>query len=331
MADKFQNNPNSLVNSPFYAGYPAWHRGTSSNSPAMKAPGSAQGVRTGNPAMPAAYPSPRRTAPTAPAVTGPAKYVKYQPKEYDAYAKQKRKERDYFWVMRKGVCFFMLVIAIAMVAVVALGIVGLPAVEQYTAMFVENGTETSVNIPFGDAVYGFIGKITGTEMLDANGLPYTYQANADAVAAGIEAHPEDSMGAIAGILVQYFPAAIVVLIIFALVIAVLALLSMFGKRIFKGFGALAIVMLLMGVIAAAAGLAILGIKSGAPYVDAETGLLVSILDFSKVVAFLTGAFSAIKEVYIAGTGLFILLAGSIVLLLLSMFARRKVPYSVFDR
>lgn len=361
MADKIQNNPGSIVNSPFYAGYPAWHMDNRTSMPAMKAPGVAGGVKMGTPnTLPVNYASAPRTtynyntanyynfgatpgvakSVSAPAAA-PAKYLKYQPKEYDAYAKQKRRERDYFWVMRRGVCFLMFVLSLLLVMVIAVGIVGLPAFEQYTAMFTapditpaeerpEGYQDTTSNISFADAIYGFIGKLTGKQMLDANQEPYTYQANADAVAEGLNAHPEDPMGAIANILVQYFPIAICLFAIFALVVAILAFSALFGKRIFKGFGALSIVMLLMCLIVAAAGLAVLGVKSGAPYIDEATGLLVSVLDFTKAVPFLTGIFSTVKVAYIAGYGLLAMIAGSVMLLLLSVFARRKVPYSVFD-
>jgi len=348
MAENKQNNPNSIANSSFYAGYPPWHMDRKGNTPSMKAPGGAAGVRMGNPQPQvvsynagtrttnnynttnhynnAAAPAAARQSAQAPAPAGPAKYVKYQPKEYDAYAKQKRKERDYFFVMRKGVCFFMMLFALIIFVVIAqvimFGITGLPVVDSYTAMFEEPGIADFV--PFGDAVYGLIDKVIGGD----NAALFTFQANADAVASGVQAHPEDTMGSIAVMLVQYYPAAIVILAIFALVVAILCFCSLFGKKIYKGFGALAIVMLVMGLIITVAGLAVLGAKSGAPYIDTTTGLLVSVLDFSNFINFLTGAEGL---VYTAGFGLVVAIAGSLLLLLFSIFARRKVPYSIFDR
>lgn len=354
MAGNPQRLNKNLVDSPFLMGYsqqnqskPAADRPNMSSvrqgvTPASSNKASAAGGIHGRPVY-----SSR---------SGAAQYAKYQKhnkQEYDAYSKQKRKERDYFFVMRKGTCFLMFVLAAVLIAIIALSIVGMPQMDNYIALFVspdntlqderaDDYQDASVYISIADPIYGFLGKITGKEMLDANGEPYTFAGNADALAAGAEANPEDSMGGIASILYQYFPAAIIVIALFALVIMIISFAGMLGKRIYKGYGALAIVMLVMSLIVAVAGLAVLGNKSGNPQVDSD-GVLVSVLDFSRLVPFFTRIFSGapaaavdgaeaiIPVAYAAGYGLLALVAVPLVITVLSLFAKRKVPYSVFDR
>ncbi|MDD3946473.1 MAG: hypothetical protein PHI19_01385 [Clostridia bacterium] len=354
MAENPQRLNKSMMNSPYFSGYTQGKQGAQPvNRPNM------YNVRQGGVPVRSGQPSQQTHIYGRPiysdrgSAKSYAKYQKFNNKEYDAYSKQKRRERDYFFVMRKGTCFFMLVLAAILIAVIALGFVGIPSLNNYTSLFVqpdntvaedrgEGYEDTTKHISFADPIYGFISKIMGKEMLDANGNPYTYQENADAIAAEANETPEDSMGAIASIIYQYFPIAIAVIAIFALVILIIGFGGMLGKRIFKGYGALAIVMLVMSLVVTVAGLAVLGNKAGNPQIG-EDGTLVSVLDFSKVLPFLTRIFTGVPNAavdgeaavtpaaYAAGYGLMALIVIPLLIMVLSLFARRKVPYSVFDR
>ena len=157
-----------------------------------------------------------------------------------------------------------------------------------------------------------------------------------------EAREQDSMGSIASMAFNYAPAVFALGAVFALVIVIIAFLALFGRRIFKGFGFLSIVMLLGGLAMYMAGLAAMGNYMGNPSIDAD-GQLVSVLDFNQLVNFAFGAFQGVPETaldpavdvmplkLVAGYGLLIIMIIPVVILLLSIFARKKVPYSIFDK
>lgn len=157
-----------------------------------------------------------------------------------------------------------------------------------------------------------------------------------------EAREQDSMGSIASMIFNYAPVLLVVGALFAVVIIIIAFLALFGRRIFKGFGFLAIVMLLAGLAMYMAGLAAMGNYMGNPSINAD-GELVSVLDFNQLVNFAFGVFQGAPETaldpevdvmpltMVAGYGLLIIMVIPVIILLLSIFARKKVPYSIFDK
>jgi hypothetical protein len=360
-----------------------------------------------------------------------------QPRQAVPVKKRRRKERSYFFIMRRGVCFVMMLLALVWVAVILLNY--LNVMPQYTSFMVvrdltpmdervatdsmkpalddegnpvldEDGEpvmvqETDddgnvVTIPYEektkyvslmDPIYGAISYITKKPMVDDEGnslSPYydlieanIYGAEEEAAPAEEEAAEEegegvaeaaedgeegegetegeteteettpvdnaaaktaDTMFPIAKIAFTYFPVALVVAAVFALLIIILAFLSLFGRRIFRGFFIFAIVMVLAAVIMLVGVVAMSGSYAGAPKY-AEDGTIVSILDFSKVGEVLTGSFSEppasaldpevdiIPLQFVSGIGALALVALPLLILILSFFTKKRVPYSIFDR
>ncbi len=351
--------------------------------------------------------------------------------------KNKRRERDYFFIMRRGVCFVLMLLAIVWIAVFAMSY--LQILPEYTSFLiqpdltpaderleVESGEmdadgnvitilyeDKTAYVPFIDPIAGALKALVGVDLSgEGENLSAFYDGTLailapDAVegeeidgtedgevaegeddviaeAAGenddtadeeaeegtedgaeegevaeeetVTTYPPqvstnvisdaareaDGMMSIAAMAWQYFPVVIVVGVVMALIIFIIALLSLFGRRIFKGFGVLSFIMLIAGLVAAVAGLAAACNYMGAPQV-LEDGTVVSILDFSKIVDFLMGPFNGYPETAIdpettaepmkmvAGYGLLIILVIPIVMFILSFFARKKVPYSIFDK
>lgn len=157
-----------------------------------------------------------------------------------------------------------------------------------------------------------------------------------------EARSQDSMGSIASMAFNYAPIILVAGAVFAVLLIVFAFLSLFGRRIFKGFGIMSIIMLLAGLAMFVAGLAAMGNYMGNPSIT-EDGVLVSVLDFSQLMNFAFGVFQGAPATaldpatdvmpltLVSGYGMLIILVVPVVILLLSIFARKKVPYSIFDK
>ena len=373
-----------------------------------------------------------------------------RPKEKPPVQKNRRKERDYFFIMRRGVCFLIMLLALVWVGVIALNYLGI--MPQYTAylvapdltpldqredvetdqtdedgnVIIEEYVDKSVYISVTDPVFGVLKKLLNLEMKDAddNSMSPFYdsfspaisgaeeEADADGVtdeedkdaetdgedeivaeAAGEEdeatdgedeatdaegeegedgeegtgdeeaveedtsvkfgyvsantdidpaAREEDSMGTVASMAFDYAPVVLIVGAVFALVIFILAFLSLFGRRIFKGFGIMSIIMLLGGIGVLIAGMAAMGNYMGYPAYDAE-GTVVSVLDFAKISDFMFGVFTGAPETaldpavdemplsLVAGYGLIALVVIPVIMVILSIFARKKVPYSIFDK
>ena len=155
-----------------------------------------------------------------------------------------------------------------------------------------------------------------------------------------ELQAQDGMTSIAAMIFKFFPVALVLMAVTALIAAITSFLGMFNRRIFKGFGLAAIIMLVCAVVTLAAGLVALGNYNGNPQLVDEA--VVSVLDFSKIGGFvmqgITGApataptdVTMMNLVFTCGFGMLILLVVPVVILVLSFFARKKVPYSIFDR
>ena len=362
-----------------------------------------------------------------------------RPKEKPPVQKNRRKERDYFFIMRRGVCFLIMLLALVWVGVIALNYLGI--MPQYTAylvapdltpldqredvetdqtdedgnVIIEEYVDKSVYISVTDPVFGALKKLVGLEMQDdqGNSMSPFYdsfspaisgaeeEADADGVtdeedkdaetdgedeatdgedeatdAEGEEgedgeegtgdeeaveedtsvkfgyvsantdidpaAREEDSMGTVASMAFDYAPVVLIVGAVFALVIFILAFLSLFGRRIFKGFGIMSIIMLLGGIGVLVAGMAAMGNYMGYPAYDAE-GAVVSVLDFAKISDFMFGVFTGAPETaldpavdemplnLVAGYGLIALVVIPVIMVILSIFARKKVPYSIFDK
>ncbi len=362
--------------------------------------------------------------------------------------KNHRKERDYFYIMRRGVCFFIMLLALVWIAVFVLNYLNI--LPQYTSFLVqqdltplderedvdtgevdedgnaiiESYKDKSAYLGFIDPIFGVLKKVAGIgataegeeskspfydaivkrlevntseteegseETTDDESADKTEETTskqglvaeaaeeaADETKKDEEATDEetteegteetaeeakvpvitvdestlpvisedaiaaDSMYKVATMAFTYFPIVLAVGAVMALVIFILAFLSLFGRRIFKGFGIMSIIMLLGGIAAVLAGLAVSGTYQGNPSINEEE-VLTSILDFSKLITFLTQIFSGAPATaldpevdvmpltIVGGYGLLIILIVPVVILLLSIFARKKVPYSIFDK
>lgn len=258
--------------------------------------------------------------------------------------KKPRKRKDYFFVMRKFVCFLMFLILLISVAFYALSYLKLSMVPvEYTALFVEvdkpvaneEDNENTVvaaeeeaeeeveeeaepaaaafdGVAYNllDPVFGFI-KYIGAKFnltLDFGDSPLY-----DSLIAKVEVGMSDN---IASYVILGFPVAIILYAIIALVMMFKALFGMFGSKIFKKFGLGSFLMIICGAITAFGGLAAtLDLGEKMVYADV-VGILMGYLQK-------TGGFTG-------GYGLLIMIALPVFILILSMFAKKKIPYSIFD-
>lgn len=355
-----QKMSKNLMNSAYYQSYV---QGKSSSKPQTAA--KFNKVAVGGQSYPYPMQTQQRSAPKAP----PAPQL--TPKEIKKIKKQRRKERSYFFVMRKGICFLMFLMCLIIVAMLALSFIGI--MPEYTSLYVkpdntpmdareeweaenspnEDGEDVyyedaSVHIGVSEFLYGFIGKFAPDFSIDAE-TGESKCPNYDAVLASLKEKNEafaegeytDAMGTIAIYAFEYLPVAIIIMAITAVITLITSFFGMFGRRIFKGFGLAAIIMIVCAVVSVIAGLAFLGNATGYPSVEEE--FVNSVVDFSRIgdymLRMITGAplteFNPeidIMPVAVASgfTGLAIL-AAPVLLLVFSIFARRKMPYSIFDK
>lgn len=242
--------------------------------------------------------------------------------------KRIRKGRDYFYVMRKLVCFIMFLLFALCIGLFAVGYLGI--MPEYTSLFVEpdytpqaerldTEDEEGNLIPYEDKsehfssvdpIFGFLKKTLG-------GMDLGDSPKYDAISGKVEAGVADM---ISKIVMTYFPIALLLYIIVALISMVRAFLGMFGKRIYRLFGLSAFWMILLMLI-----VIIGGVASNMP-VEQN-------LDFGQIVPFLTSAIlpsDGTGPTTAAGYGLLAMVALPLVILLLSIFNKKKVPYSIFD-
>ncbi|MBR1747514.1 MAG: hypothetical protein IJ735_04810 [Clostridia bacterium] len=283
---------------------------------------------------------------------------------------EKQRGKDYFFVMRKFVCFLMFLFLLVTIAYFVLSYLQFSFLPEnlkgYGALFVEteakvveeegdgegeegeeeesgenadyfglyadgeeeeegeegdeegeDGEETAAESPFL-ATYNALDPVFGAIKYWSNRL-LNQEINLgdspmyDSMIALYETGMTDS---IAPYIILVMPLAILIYIIIALVLLIKAFLGMFGKRIFKGFGIGAILMLLCGVVVAFGLLAYLAGVDGA-------------LDFGGIVNVLIGVFTGVGGL-VGGYGLLAVLGLPLIVLILSMFARKKIPYSIFD-
>ncbi|MFI3228620.1 MAG: hypothetical protein R3Y23_00455 [Bacillota bacterium] len=195
-----------------------------------------------------------------------------------------------------------------------------------------------------DLIYGLANGMFALGLVDEEGvsLSIAYDETLASIQAVALEYPEDSMASIAAMMYEYMPLAIAVLAVVAIISLIMSFFALFGRRIFKGFGLMGIIMTLCSVVVFIAGLATLGLMNGNP-VFAEDGTITSLLDFSQLSGFLTRIISSapataldplvdiMPVVYCAGIGMLAILVAPILQIVLSIFARRKLPYSIFDK
>lgn len=262
-----------------------------------------------------------------------AKLKKRQARVKKIKRKKMKKEKDYFFIMRKGVCFIMALLMLVMIAVFALGVIQIEAITEYTTLFKNQDKtpmdeqvatidpETDEEIPYEDQstyvnildpIYGFIKSVAGVEIGES---PF-YDEHIQKV--------EDGMiDPIAPLVLQWYPVAMLLFALLAVVSFIKAFFGMFGRRVYKRFGLSSIVMIIFGLAIMLGGYA-----SNLAVEDT--------VNFADIIPFITQLFSAPVE---GGDAMFTTVAGyaslalvglPIITLLLSLGMRKKVPYSIFD-
>lgn len=174
-----------------------------------------------------------------------------------------------------------------------------------------DGDETEGDAEGGEGAEGEEGdtKTSGVAVTISIGQSPLY----DSMMSKVEVGMEDD---IASYIMIGFPVAILIYIITAIIMAFKAFFGMFGRRIYKGFGIGSIVMILCTVVVAFGGLA---------YTTPIDGTM----NFAGIVDILFGAFTGVGG-FTGGYGLVIMLVLPIITFVFGLFAKKKIPYSIFD-
>lgn len=173
-----------------------------------------------------------------------------------------------------------------------------------------------------------------------------------AVALAVHAEYE---GSIVFTIAEMAPLAIALYVLIALIMAILAFLALFGRRIFRGFALGSILCLVAAVAVLLTGIAMISVDIAVYNEKEELSL-----EFGQVAEFFTSAFNApyntIEEQQLADEefaalqqeqleaettvsiklpmqtnyGMYIMLALPAVALVLALFAKKKIPYAIFD-
>lgn len=248
--------------------------------------------------------------------------------------KRIKKGRDYFFVMRKSISFIMFLLCLICVALFAVGYLNM--MPQYTSLYVEPDytpqaereveldeegnplTDEEGNLieyrdksqyyTTVDPIFGFMKKFFNLEIGES--------PKYDQMAISIETGVADMISNIA---MTYYPIALVLFLIVALITMIKAFLGMLGKRIYRLFGLSAFWMLIFALV-----VVIGGVASNMPP-DQN-------LDFAQIVPFLTATLKSPETppVTAAGFGLLAMVALPLIILILSIFSKKKIPYSIFD-
>jgi hypothetical protein len=244
--------------------------------------------------------------------------------------KRIRRGRDYFFVMRKFVCFLMFLLFALCIALFAVGYLNL--FPQYTSLYVEpdytpkdqrvqeeidgelvDYVDQSQHFTTVDPIFGLLKKIPLPFLQNLGASPKYTQMAAKAEGGNTDLIPS--------IALEYFPVALLLFIIVALINMFKAFFALFGRRIYRLFGLSAIFMIIFAVITAIAGVAL-----NMPAEQAS-------LDFAKIVPFFTDYLLKPAEgggTNAAGFALLAMIALPVIILILSLFAKKKVPFSIFD-
>lgn len=250
-----------------------------------------------------------------------------------AYRREKdkriKKGRNYFFVMRKGVCLFMFLLFAVCIGLFVVGYLNL--FPEYTSLYAEpdytpkeervqqeidgvlvDYVDQSKHFTTIDPIFGIIKKIPVAFLQDLGASPKYNEMAAKAEG--------DNTDLVSSIALTYFPIALILFIIIALINMVKAFIALFGRRIYRMFGFSAIWMIIFAAVAAIAGLAL-----NMPTEQAA-------LDYAKIVTFFTDFLlkPAGGGQNAAGFGLLAMVALPVIILILSIFAKKKVPFSIFD-
>ncbi|MDR2267607.1 MAG: hypothetical protein LBE09_08545 [Christensenellaceae bacterium] len=316
-------------------------------------------------------------------------------KELRKLNRARKRERDYFFVMRKPICFLIFLFSLVLIGVCDIGFLPdtlpIPAqVAQYTAFMVKPDytpldqrkayedaaneeaaanaaegekpeaityTTKDVYVSFTDIFYSATGK-AGFLAAPESVLPEVELYN-DILqrATDYATDSTDMMTTLAPTILTYAPLATLVLFNFAVITLILGFFGMFGKRIFR-YMLIGLLVLIGAVGAFGTGLSSLGAyvvtaevqespddeeaAQGEDQTDAPAeAVVLSTIDFAQAMTFIQGAFAAIPDtqeqvkadapVIVAGYGFLIAAGSALLILILSLFARKKIPYAVFDR
>ncbi len=261
-----------------------------------------------------------------------AKLLKRQERIKKIKRKRIKREKDHFFVMNKFFSLIMMLVMLLIVVVIASSFISIPFITPFTATFKhpdltpmdervdEIDPETEEVIPyeeqveyvgFLDPVFGFFKHIAGIEIGES---PF-YDAGIEKVEAGM-ADP------IAPLVLEWYPIAVLVIVLLALLNLAKAFFGMLGRRIFKRFGLNSLIMIIMVAVILFAGFC-----STLGEADA--------LDFAQILPFIMQLFSAPVDgvgalSVVAGIGSLALFGLGLLGLLFSLGMRRKIPYSIFD-
>lgn len=276
---------------------------------------------------------------------------------YRLPADEKKRGKDYFFVMRKFICFLMFLLLLVSIAYFVLGYVKIEAIPaQYTALFMEteakseedtdnveedtaaksdvavivaadeandgdsaksDADESETSSSFNGTAYNVLDPIFGALKYWGGKLNVNIKLGDspmyDSLISKYEVGMQDS---IAGYIILAFPFGLILYVLIAFIMMIKAFIGMFGRRIVKCFGLGSILMILFAALTAFGGLAF------STAVDAS-------MNYGGIVDILIGGVTG-KGGFTGGYGLLIILGLPLLVLIFSMFARKKVPYSIFD-
>ncbi len=294
--------------------------------------------------------------------------------------KPKKRGKDYFFVMRKFVCFLMALVFLISVGFYVLGYLKIDAVpQQYLALFMETepkvddqtpddngedanqeeentgGEESNADVSsikregeetdgdgadgengqdaegeegengegsnanaFEGTAYGLLDPIFGFIKYVARSFDKDLSSLGDSplydqMVSKVEVGMADQIAQYA---ILAFPVGLILYVVCALVMFIKAFLGMFNKRIFKCFGLGSIFMIIFAALSAVGGLAFLTPIDGK-------------MNFGDILGVVMNGITG-DGGFTCGYGWLILIALPVVTLILSMFCRKKVPYSIFD-
>jgi hypothetical protein len=323
-------------------------------------------------------------------------------KQIKKLKKIKKREKDYFYVMRKFPCFLVFLFCLVVFAVSGGGLITsfmeMPSmVNEVLAItlvpdptpwderdFDDDGNfYESMAVPFTAGSYLFLSLNSmfggGEEDEDGAFVPaLSFLDAADVLAYEefllrvelISEHLEDGFSVTA---FKFAPILLLLATVASLVAMVTSFLALLGKRIFKGFFWVGIIVLVAAVGMLSVGIIEVtaenfrmlnpdfefvreddnseGFASASAILLSNDGddddevLFTSLLDFNNLMPYLmNGAFAMAPETQAdlenfedidyrrgAGIGFYALLGGGVLITVAGLFAKKRVPYSIFDR
>lgn len=349
----------TMMSSPYYAGY-------TQGKTAMPRP-SAPRARAYAPSVQNRYGQPR--AASARLREPEVLAAPLSKKEQRKLKRAKRRNLNYFFVMRRGVCFAMFLFFLIYIAALALSFIPLPYGINALFTIADNTTymeryeyemgkddagyyliyeDKSQYIPATDAIFGFVDVITAmftetpaaaeevageqeSEVIDTAPVKLSYN---DYLALLEDRQSDfDVTPKIAYLIFKYFPAALAAAALTALIALITSFGAARGRRVHKGFALAAIILLIAGLAALAAGIVLSNLLHANP---------AGPFDFTYLQEFLTRVLTG--PVYdqatalaspplelVAGIQMWVIIIMPVLILIFSIFCRKRVSYKVFDK